>query len=218
MNFKIIFIVSILIIIYITIWKSNLIEHFDDFKTDAILNNNSIINQIEKDYKLFDLEELNWDIINVNKLFVNKIPILEHLTNIITNNYVPDNIIASWNQSIEKIPLGWYICDGTKGTPNLIDSFILGSDKIGSIGGSNEIEKIAISLPEHKHAFEISNINDNNSNDKSLFKINIYNKNINNNIKFIENDNSIKSCEINKIPYHYKLIYIMKSFDYFKNN
>ena len=36
------------------------------------------------------------------------------------------NMIVMWNGSIGAIPSGWHICDGTSGTPNLTDKFIVG--------------------------------------------------------------------------------------------
>jgi hypothetical protein len=41
--------------------------------------------------------------------------------------YIP-GMIVMWSGTAETIPEGWAICDGTNGTPNLIDKFIKASN------------------------------------------------------------------------------------------
>jgi len=36
-------------------------------------------------------------------------------------------IICLWSGAIVDIPDGWYLCDGTHGTPDLTDRFIIGA-------------------------------------------------------------------------------------------
>lgn len=40
------------------------------------------------------------------------------------NNLIPKGSIIMFNSSISEIPEGWHICDGTEGTPNLVEKFI----------------------------------------------------------------------------------------------
>ena len=52
----------------------------------------------------------------------------------------PHGIICMWSGSIAAIPAGWVICDGTHGTPDLRDKFIIGAGTTyapGASGGSN---------------------------------------------------------------------------------
>lgn len=49
----------------------------------------------------------------------------------------PSGIIAMWSGLAANVPSGWLLCDGTLGTPNLIDKFIKGSNVAGTTGGSN---------------------------------------------------------------------------------
>jgi hypothetical protein len=54
-------------------------------------------------------------------------------------NVVPKGLISMWSGTIATIPAGWALCDGTNGTPNLGDRFILGYKSgytIGQTGGS----------------------------------------------------------------------------------
>jgi hypothetical protein len=53
---------------------------------------------------------------------------------------VPTGIIAAWWGTLENIPAGWALCNGENGTPNLLDSYIVGAGLSFaplSIGGSN---------------------------------------------------------------------------------
>ncbi|MGY3187278.1 hypothetical protein [Lysinibacillus sp. TE18511] len=67
---------------------------------------------------------------------------------------LPSGIIVMWSGSISDIPKGWVLCDGTNGTPDLRDRFVMGavSDlEIGEMGGSNSIVLSVSQLPPHSH-------------------------------------------------------------------
>ena len=52
---------------------------------------------------------------------------------------VPTGFIGMWSGSASTIPTGWTLCDGTNGTPNLTDRFVLGAGKTyqpGATGGT----------------------------------------------------------------------------------
>jgi len=62
-------------------------------------------------------------------------------TAFVINNGVPRGCIMLWSGSIGSIPSGWYLCNGTNGTPNLIDRFIVsagGTYPVGAVGGSTD--------------------------------------------------------------------------------
>lgn len=53
---------------------------------------------------------------------------------------VPSGGIIMWSGSIGSIPSGYVLCDGNNGTPNLKDSFVVGSGNsyaVGNTGGFN---------------------------------------------------------------------------------
>ena len=55
-------------------------------------------------------------------------------------------IIAIWSGAVVDIPFGWKLCDGSSGTPDLRDRFIVGAGggyPVGTTGGANS----------HKHNF-----------------------------------------------------------------
>lgn len=42
-------------------------------------------------------------------------------------NSVPSGFIGMWSGTIATIPTGWYLCNGSNGTPDLRDKFIIGA-------------------------------------------------------------------------------------------
>jgi len=66
-----------------------------------------------------------------------------------SSSNVPSGLIAIWSGSTGSIPSGWLLCNGTNGTPDLRNSFILGagnSYSVGQTGGSADSI-----LPSHTH-------------------------------------------------------------------
>lgn len=56
-----------------------------------------------------------------------------------TRTGVPSGVIVMWSGAIGDIPEGWALCDGTNGTPDLRDRFIIGaggSYSVGNTGGA----------------------------------------------------------------------------------
>ena len=51
---------------------------------------------------------------------------------------VPQGAIVLWSGSVANIPVGWALCDGSSGTPDLIDKFVRGASAttVGLTGGS----------------------------------------------------------------------------------
>lgn len=54
------------------------------------------------------------------------------------HNVMPYGAVIMWYGLKNKIPTGWIICDGTNGTPNLVDKFVVGAsgDFYGQIPGT----------------------------------------------------------------------------------
>ncbi|MDC9611908.1 hypothetical protein PSH99_23365, partial [Pseudoalteromonas sp. GABNS16H] len=82
---------------------------------------------------------------------------------------VPAGVINMWSGSIASIPVGWALCDGTNGTPNLLDRFVIGggaSYAIGSTGGYTDAVVVSHSHSgytssngDHTHSIRRSNNN-----------------------------------------------------------
>lgn len=69
---------------------------------------------------------------------------------------VPDNVIIMWYGSLLSIPTGWKLCDGTNGTPDLRDKFIVGAGStyaVGATGGVTTVTLTAPQLPTHTHPY-----------------------------------------------------------------
>lgn len=60
-------------------------------------------------------------------------------------NLIPPGTIVAWSGT--GVPSGWALCDGTNGTPNLIDRFIKGGSSNGATGGNEEITITVDNLP-----------------------------------------------------------------------
>jgi microcystin-dependent protein len=62
-----------------------------------------------------------------------------------------------WSGAANAIPSGWYLCNGSNGTPNLSGKFVVGysaSDSdydVGDTGGSKTITLSTSQLPAHTH-------------------------------------------------------------------
>jgi microcystin-dependent protein len=71
---------------------------------------------------------------------------------------VPTGAIMLWSGRTGKknVPPGWALCDGSQGTPDLRDRFIVGSGgryTPGEQGGRNEVRLEQEHLPIHSHSF-----------------------------------------------------------------
>jgi len=68
--------------------------------------------------------------------------------------YLPSNVIVMWSGSVASIPTGWRLCNGTNGTPDLRDRFIVGAGSTyspGNTGGINSNTLTGNQIPAHNH-------------------------------------------------------------------
>jgi microcystin-dependent protein len=69
-------------------------------------------------------------------------------------NRIPAGLIAMWSGSVANIPSGWALCNGSNGTPDLRDRFIVGaggSYNVGNTGGANSVALNTNQIPSHNH-------------------------------------------------------------------
>ncbi|HHY72707.1 MAG TPA: hypothetical protein GX497_05695 [Bacillus bacterium] len=67
---------------------------------------------------------------------------------------IPSGLISMWSGAISSIPTGWALCNGSNGTPDLRDRFIVGAGStyaVGATGGASTIALTAAQLPAHTH-------------------------------------------------------------------
>ena len=71
-------------------------------------------------------------------------------------NIIPTGVILLWSGSQASIPTGWLLCDGTSGTPDLRDRFVVGAGStyaVAATGGSNTVTLDTTQIPSHTHTF-----------------------------------------------------------------
>lgn len=71
-------------------------------------------------------------------------------------NAVPSGIICMWSGESTAIPSGWHLCDGSNGTPDLRDRFIVGAGstyKVKDTGGEASHKLTTNEMPSHNHGF-----------------------------------------------------------------
>jgi microcystin-dependent protein len=67
---------------------------------------------------------------------------------------VPAGVILLWSGSIASIPSGWNLCDGTNGTPDLRNRFVVAAGDtyaVGATGGSDGVTLTTDQMPAHTH-------------------------------------------------------------------
>jgi microcystin-dependent protein len=82
-----------------------------------------------------------------------------------TNASLPAGIIVMWSGTLATVPSGWALCDGTNGTPDLMDRFVVSARfdaggggnnisnfNIGHTGGANSVTITTNNLPSHTHS------------------------------------------------------------------
>jgi hypothetical protein len=83
-----------------------------------------------------------------------------------TGTTIPTGMISLWYGSIGSVPLGWYLCDGTNGTPDLRDKFVVGAGSTYSVaatGGAadaivvshNHTATSVVTDPGHNHTYSV---------------------------------------------------------------
>ena len=88
----------------------------------------------------------------VNKALLQ--PIEDYLASLDTGGLIPPGGIIMWSGSVNAIPEGWALCDGSNGTPDLRDRFIVGAGSSynpGDTGGAKEVTLTIAQIPSHNH-------------------------------------------------------------------
>lgn len=70
---------------------------------------------------------------------------------------VPSGCIVTWSGAVGDIPEDYALCDGSNGTPDLRDRFIVGAGSgygVGDTGGEAAHVLIGAEMPSHHHTYE----------------------------------------------------------------
>jgi microcystin-dependent protein len=74
----------------------------------------------------------------------------------------PAGGIILWSGSIASVPSGWALCNGSSGTPDLRDRFIVGAGStyaVNDTGGFNTVTLTTAQMPTHTHTNSVSTVN-----------------------------------------------------------
>lgn len=69
---------------------------------------------------------------------------------------IPTGVILMWSGTASNIPSGWALCNGSNGTPDLRDRFIVGAGNsyaVGATGGEASHTLTVNEMPTHNHSF-----------------------------------------------------------------
>ena len=72
---------------------------------------------------------------------------------------IPSGVILLWSGSVASIPSGWALCNGSSGTPDLRNRFVVGAGStyaVGDTGGSATSTLTSSELPAHTHSLSAS--------------------------------------------------------------
>lgn len=72
---------------------------------------------------------------------------------------VPAGVIVMWSGSIASIPSGWFLCDGTNGTPDLRNRFVVGAGDtyaVDATGGADSVTLTEAQMPSHTHTATVT--------------------------------------------------------------
>ncbi|EDY82220.1 Phage Tail Collar Domain family [Verrucomicrobiia bacterium DG1235] len=75
-------------------------------------------------------------------------------TTFVGNGTIPIGGIIMWSGSTSNIPAGWRLCNGSGGTPNLRDRFIVGAGGgygVNATGGASSVTLTTAQMPSHDH-------------------------------------------------------------------
>jgi len=79
---------------------------------------------------------------------------------------IPTGLISLWYGAIGSVPAGWYLCDGSNGTPDLRDKFVVGAGSTYSVaatGGTADAVVVThnhtatVTDPSHVHNLPLNN-------------------------------------------------------------
>jgi hypothetical protein len=71
-------------------------------------------------------------------------------------NVIPTGVIVLWSGSIAAIPSGWALCNGSNGTPNLRDRFVVGAGSAYNPGNTGGASTHTHSVTVNSHVLDAS--------------------------------------------------------------
>jgi len=131
---------------------------------------------------------------------------------------VPTGVIVMWSGSIGSIPSGWLLCNGSNGTPDLRNRFVVGAGStyaVDATGGSADAIVVththAITDPGHAHSYTAGSYQDQRGGGSSTTDVQPTTTNTASNTTGISINNAGTSGTNANLPPYYALAYIMKA-------
>jgi len=147
-----------------------------------------------------------------------------------TGTTIPTGMISLWYGSIGSVPSGWYLCDGTNGTPDLRDKFVVGAGSTYSVaatGGSTDAIVVShthtatststVTDPGHLHSYQYSGTAQSNGGPSGVASAVLQTANTATNTTGITVATSTTNASAGvsgtnaNLPPYYALAYVMKS-------
>lgn len=103
----------------------------------------------------------NWK--NGDKITAEKLNKIEAQLAAISTSNIPAGLISAYHGTVDSIPAGQVVCDGTNGTPDLRDKFVLGAGTthtVGEQGGAKDVTLTYAHMPAHQHRIFANGTND----------------------------------------------------------
>ena len=75
---------------------------------------------------------------------------------------LPVGSVIMWYGALGAIPTGWQLCNGTNGTPDMRDRFVVGAGSsyaLDDTGGANSVTLTTAQLPSHNHSGSSNTVN-----------------------------------------------------------
>ena len=75
------------------------------------------------------------------------------------NQPIPVGFIGLWSGAVNNIPTGWALCNGSNGTPDLRDRFVVGAGSTYAVGGTGGAASVTLTesqIPGHTHVITAS--------------------------------------------------------------
>lgn len=128
---------------------------------------------------------------------------------------IPTGVIVIWSGASDAVPSGWALCDGTNGTPDLRDRFVLGAGVthvVGESGGSEEVTLTVGQMPPHRHITYVARDSGSASSNKDCINAQILKGT---NQWYTDSNNPVTGSSGSSQPHpnmppYYTLAYIMK--------
>lgn len=139
---------------------------------------------------------------------------------------IPSGGIIIWSGSTGSIPATWYLCDGTNGTPDLRDRFIVGAGNtyaVNATGGSANAVVVShthtatsvVTDPGHAHSYQTSVLSPNNAAGSIPDYIQVGSGTTGSNTTGITVATTVATAGVSgtnaNLPPYYALAYIMKA-------